>query len=656
MTSRFSPRSSLAAVTALALLLSGLAGVLVSGSGAASEGQPILRFSASLNGDVVLAGNALLTCDAAAANCGAAQNGASFDNQDFDMVAISPSSAMLSLPLGSSVVWAGLFWGGSQPSSQERLDQATLTANGAVSDVTASSTRTAQLGSVAMYQSFADVTALVADAGSGVYALSNVALQTGNDATVGHSGGWVLSVAYARASDPLRALAVYDILGSVTASDPLAIRLDDFLVPTAGFTGKIGYAVYDGDRATEGDQLVINTVPLADTSRSATNFFTSSSTFLGSATVSRQPAYDNLLGFDIGVSDITSRLSPGQMVVTGQFQTTGDSFTPGVLTSSISTLTPKFDTTSLSVVDLNGGTVVPGDILEYTVVVTNTGNDTAVEVVLVDVLPDGVSFQPGSLLTTGGSGMAALTDASGDDAGEYLDDGRSIVVRLGTGATAEHGGQLSIGAQQTVTYRVSVNADASGAIVNDAIVSAAGQLGSPRREWLVSPATVIVDSTSTPPTPTATAVPGPVVMGVNPSVGPATGNTPVKITGSGFSMIPGETRIFFDDTLATDVACASATVCYATSPAGSDTVDIIVLVNDRASEPAPQGRFTFTGSEPDPTPTAVATSTPTPDPTPTMMPTSTPAPSPTPTATSTPTPNTPSKPPKPPKPPKPSKP
>jgi uncharacterized repeat protein (TIGR01451 family) len=638
MTARFSRQSSLAVVAAFALLLSGLAGVLVSGSGAASEGQPILRFSASLNGDMVLVGNALLTCDAADANCGTAQNGASFDNQDFDMVAISPSSAMLSLPPGSSVIWAGLFWGGSQPSSQERLDQATLTANGAVSDFTASSTRTAQLGSVAMYQSFADVTALVADAGSGVYTITNVALQTGNDATVGHSGGWVLSVAYARAADPLRALAVYDILGSVTASDPLAIRLDDFLVPTAGFTGKIGYAVYDGDRATDGDQLVINAVPLADASRSATNFFTSSSTLLGSTTVSRQPAYDNLLGFDIGVSDITSQLSPGQMIVSGQFQTTGDSFTPGVLTSSISTFTHNFDTTFLSVVDLNGGTVVPGDILEYTVVVTNTGNDTAVEVVLVDVLPDGVSFQPGTLLTTDGSGTTSLTDASGDDAGEYVDDGRSIVVRLGTGATAEHGGQLSLGAQQTAIYRVSVNADASGAIVNDAVVSAAGQLGSPRRDWLVAPATVMVDST-TAPTPTATVVPGPVVTGVNPTGGPATGNTPVKITGSGFSTILGETRIFFDDTLATDVACASATVCYATSPAGSDTVDIIVLVNDRASESAPQGRFTYFGSEPDPTPT--------------MMPTSTPTPSPTPAPTSTPTPTTPSKPPKPPKPPKP---
>ena len=53
--------------------------------------------------------------------------------------------------------------------------------------------------------------------------------------------------------------------------------------------------------------------------------------------------------------------------------------------------------------DLNGGAVLPGDILEYTIVLSNIGNDDAVNLVLTDPIPAGTTYVPGSLQITAGA-------------------------------------------------------------------------------------------------------------------------------------------------------------------------------------------------------------------------------------------------------------
>ena len=60
---------------------------------------------------------------------------------------------------------------------------------------------------------------------------------------------------------------------------------------------------------------------------------------------------------------------------------------------------PVIDGTSFSktVIDLNGGSVRPGDVLEYTVTMTNTGQDDSTATVLRDTLPANVTYVAGSL-------------------------------------------------------------------------------------------------------------------------------------------------------------------------------------------------------------------------------------------------------------------
>jgi hypothetical protein len=88
-------------------------------------------------------------------------------------------------------------------------------------------------------------------------------------------------------------------------------------------------------------------------------------------------------------------------------------------------------------------------------------------------------------------------------------------------------------------------------------------------------------------------VPPPAVGFVGPSSGPALGGTLVTITGTGFSSVPGATTVAFGANAAIGATCSSTTVCQATSPAGTGTVDIIVTVSGVPSAPNPTDLFTY---------------------------------------------------------------
>ncbi len=128
--------------------------------------------------------------------------------------------------------------------------------------------------------------------------------------------------------------------------------------------------------------------------------------------------------------------------------------------------------------DVNGGALRSGDVLEYTVTATNTGNDASIHTVMTDVLLSQVTYVPESLALVTPTALA-LTDASGDDTGEYNAATRTVTVRLGTGANATTGGTMAIGDTITLKFQVTLNASASGTIDNQANITADGQLGAP---------------------------------------------------------------------------------------------------------------------------------------------------------------------------------
>jgi uncharacterized repeat protein (TIGR01451 family) len=138
------------------------------------------------------------------------------------------------------------------------------------------------------------------------------------------------------------------------------------------------------------------------------------------------------------------------------------------------------------VVDVNGGGSEPGDVFEYTIVVENTGSDTAVDTVLTDTLPLGVTYLPGSLEVS----ESAKTDAAGDDEAELSHDARLITVRLGS---------LAPGEFASVTFSVTLDADAPKAIANQAEITSSGAMGAPR-------STTLTDADTGAPGPQSTLI------------------------------------------------------------------------------------------------------------------------------------------------------
>jgi hypothetical protein len=182
------------------------------------------RYAATDHGSVALAGNTLLTCTSGSA-CTSARNGAAgaSGNDDLEMTHVdadgdwltfNSSRAVLTLPAGAAVLFAGLYWGadtsagtsgGPAPFSSQR-NRVRFAPPGASYQTVTAAVVHSDAAVATRYQGFADVTSQVAAAGSGTYTVGNVQAGTGQN----RYGGWGLVVAYRLASAPARRLLVYD--------------------------------------------------------------------------------------------------------------------------------------------------------------------------------------------------------------------------------------------------------------------------------------------------------------------------------------------------------------------------------------------------------------------------------------------------------------
>lgn len=113
-----------------------------------------------------------------------------------------------------------------------------------------------------------------------------------------------------------------------------------------------------------------------------------------------------------------------------------------------------------SVVNTSGSaTTHIGDVLTYTVAASNNGGNPANLTELVDALPAGLAFVPGSITTTSPSGTVAVTDAAADDVGEF--GGGAVHVRIGTGASQTTGGSVAAGETHSMSFQARVTTAAA---------------------------------------------------------------------------------------------------------------------------------------------------------------------------------------------------
>lgn len=403
------------------------------------------------------------------------------------------STAFLDLPDDATVTHAFLYWGARHAGSAADRTVIFERPQAFMQPITASTTYIAEQGpNNVVYQSVADVTGLVRANGRGAYRVSGVSVTPFPDAVEDVLfAGWSLVVLYALESEPPRNLALFDGLDGVRADSPSSVSLSGFLVPNAGFDAKFGAIVYEGDQTFNGDSLLFgegqlgNDDRLSDALNPIDNFFNGTRSLLGDPVSHPDDlprlsgAASTMAGMDLDVIDVTSRLRSGQTSVNLEATSSLDIYFLGAFVTSISTFRPDFVNSRKLVTDVNGGVLLAGELLEYTIKVTNSGNDASIRTILTDPLPTGVTLVPSSISITEGPNVGTKTPAAGDDQVSYDEATRTLTARLGTGATASEGGSVAVGQTTTLVFRVRVDEGTKGIIQNQGSIEAEGERGAP---------------------------------------------------------------------------------------------------------------------------------------------------------------------------------
>ena len=208
-----------------------------------------------------------------------------------------------------------------------------------------------------------------------------------------------------------------------------------------------------------GDTASLNTTTLGNAANQATNFFNSSITRNGLVVGTRNPAYSNTMGYDSDLLNADGVLANGATDASIRLTTSSDGYLPGVATFATELYAPAVSLEK-SVTNLThpGGPDQRGDVLRYTLLARNTGQDGADNFGVADPLPDGTTYVPGSLRMVSGPGApAAPTDAAGDDRAEFNAAANRVLFRLGTGATGVAGGRVAAGASTSFSFDVRVD-------------------------------------------------------------------------------------------------------------------------------------------------------------------------------------------------------
>lgn len=437
--------------------------------------MPIIeRFSTIKNGGIVFTGNTLGLSKAANATSPGTLGsiGAFISLNNALQVSTFPpgttldytqngSAAVLTLPAGSTVLYAELVWGGLFRSTANNISSlldnsvrftTPLGSNDIAPDPSTKQNFniTEDNVTVGFYVRSADVTTLVKNAMSGTYSTGRVpALIEALDARTSETNhaGWTLAIVYENPSLPLRDLTLW--CGGVVVSPSAGsadITLTDFITPDLlPITGKLFVSAQEGDAVLEGDRMLFgrdaaSLAPISGPNNPEDNFFASqindqngvldtSGTF-GTRNANAAAGTNTSgcrQGWDITAIDVSARLSAGQTTAAVRFETDGDLYVPNCLALQIDSKGAVLQVQK----SVDKASAEIGEPINYTVVVTNNGSIRAETVTLYDLLPNETTLVPGSVTIDGTPYGGALPVTFGP-----LEAGASATVKFSVTANA----------------------------------------------------------------------------------------------------------------------------------------------------------------------------------------------------------------------------
>lgn len=332
------------------------------------------------------------------------------------------SSAILTLPIGSSILHAELVWGGLYRSQTQDIsnllnNQVIFIANGTSYNITPDNATSqnfvipSQNFDLGFYVRTADVTSIVASTLNGTYSLTQVpALLIANDnqTTQTNHAGWTLAIVYKNDNEIIRNLTLWVGGAVVGPNTPVSdTTLAGFSTPSAlPIAGKVFMSAQEGDAVLTGDQFlfgkdVANLSVISGPNNPATNFFASQinnenglidtlGTF-GTRNANANAGTNisaGRQGWDITAVDVSDKLEPLQTSAVFRFTSSGDLYVPNALATQIDSLGASISVTKST----DTQAVFVGQNVNYTISVTNTGQLDAENVSLQDSIPAGLTL------------------------------------------------------------------------------------------------------------------------------------------------------------------------------------------------------------------------------------------------------------------------
>jgi len=364
------------------------------------------------------------------------------------------SSDSLNLQDCSNITWAGLYWSGLGNNTVVDRNKAKIKVNnGAYQQLTADTSYLNTVG-YASYHSFKEITSIVQTAGTKArFTIADIPF-INNNAT-NNWGGWMIVVVYGNQLEGMKQLTVFDGLASISGSTVLNVPITGFLTPPTGPVNfQIGNYVLDGDRSFTGDRMefkgAASFIGITDGINPATDVMNSTVSYKGVLTPHRIPNLNNTLGLDADIFEPNNAtknyIGNSATSATLKYTTGGETYLVQEVSTAIDVYEPDLrlekKVTSPAGANLYGATVNPGDTLVYTIRINNIGSDASLNTFITDSLSKNANYVPGSLKITFGPGLGNLSDASGDDRGEYTASNQKIKVRVGTGGNSSTGGKV----------------------------------------------------------------------------------------------------------------------------------------------------------------------------------------------------------------------
>lgn len=340
---------------------------------------------------------------------------------------LNSSAAVLVLPAGSTVLYAELIWGGTYVNGNVNLTSAinnpvSLTTPAGTFSISpdAATANSVDLGNGALaYVRSSNVTSLIQAGGAGTYVTAGVVgtIVIPSDTTANHAG-WTLGVIYQNPTLPFRNMSLRAGAVLVQASSgPVNTTLTGFATPISGaLGGRALFSAQEGDANRTGDQALFgptaaSLVALSGPNNFAANFFASqinndlgqlntSGTF-GTRNQTNGAPGTNIVGgrqgWDITNVDISARLVNNQSSAVLSLTTSGDAYVLNGNAIQVDINAPNITVAKSSNVT---GPIV-GDVVTYSVTVSNSGTANAASVVLTDALSPGATFVAGSVVVAG---------------------------------------------------------------------------------------------------------------------------------------------------------------------------------------------------------------------------------------------------------------